>query len=44
MADKNLFERYLLALRRKPVDEKTEHTDRGGLQLAVAPVLELQQS
>ena len=32
MADKNLFERYLLALRRKPVDEKTEHTDRGALE------------
>ncbi|HEX3709407.1 MAG TPA: type ISP restriction/modification enzyme [Pseudolabrys sp.] len=32
MADKNLFDRYLLALRKTPVDEKTEHTDRSALQ------------
>ncbi len=32
MADKDLFERYLLALRKTPIDEKTEHTDRGALQ------------
>lgn len=32
MPDKNVFERYLLALRRKLVHEKTEHTDRGALE------------
>ena len=32
MPDKNLFDRYLLALRKTPIDEKTEHTDRGALQ------------
>jgi N-6 DNA Methylase len=32
MAYKNLFDRYLLALRKTPVDEKTEHTDRAALQ------------
>lgn len=32
MTDKNNFERYLLALRKTPIDEKTEHTDRGALQ------------
>ena len=30
--EKNIFDRYLLALRKTPVDEKTEHTDRGALQ------------
>lgn len=30
--DKNIFDRYLLALRKTPVDEKTEHTDRAALQ------------
>lgn len=30
--DKNLFDRYLLALRKTPFDEKTEHTDRAALQ------------
>ncbi|MEX0745672.1 MAG: N-6 DNA methylase, partial [Phycisphaeraceae bacterium] len=29
---KAIFEKYLLALRRKPLDEKTEHTDRGALE------------
>jgi hypothetical protein len=33
MVDKNLFEQYLLALRKTPIDEKTEHTDRAALQL-----------
>src|SRR5450631_1768126 len=28
----NTFDRYLLALRKTPVDEKTEHTDRAALQ------------
>ena len=32
MADKNLFDRYLLALRKTAIDEKTEHTDRSALQ------------
>src|SRR6266852_202703 len=31
-SDKNAFNRYLLALRKTPVDEKTEHTDRAALQ------------
>jgi hypothetical protein len=30
--DKNIFDRYLLALRKTPFDEKTEHTDRAALQ------------
>jgi hypothetical protein len=32
MADKSLFDHYLLALRKTPIDEKTEHTDRAALQ------------
>lgn len=32
MADKSLFEQYILALRKTPIDEKTEHTDRAALQ------------
>src|SRR5579872_2354485 len=32
MADKSLFDQYLLALRKTPIDDKTEHTDRGALQ------------
>ena len=32
MADLNAFERYLLALRKTPLDEKTEHTDRVALE------------
>ena len=32
MPDKNIFDRYLLALRKTPVDDKTEHTDRPALQ------------
>jgi hypothetical protein len=32
MPNKNDFDRYLLALRRTPIDEKTEHTDRAALQ------------
>ena len=38
MADQNLFDRYLLALRKTPVDEKTEHTDRGALQLLLQDI------
>jgi hypothetical protein len=32
MSNKNIFDRYFLALRRTPVDEKTEHTDRAALE------------
>jgi hypothetical protein len=32
MPQKNIFEGYLLALRKTPIDEKTEHTDRAALQ------------
>lgn len=32
MPDNNIFDRYLLALRKNPVDEKTEHTDRPALE------------
>src|ERR1035437_3976611 len=32
MADKDRFDRYILALRKTPLDEKTEHTDRSALQ------------
>ena len=32
MPTKEIFDRYLLALRGTPVDEKTEHTDRAALQ------------
>jgi alpha-ketoglutarate-dependent taurine dioxygenase len=31
MPDKNIFDRYLLALRKTPSDDKTEHTDRPAL-------------
>ena len=30
--DKNIFDRYLLALRKTALDEKTEHTDRLALE------------
>ncbi len=32
MPDSNIFDRYLLALRKNPVDEKTEHMDRAALE------------
>jgi hypothetical protein len=32
MADKNVFDRYLLALRKSSIDEKTEHSQRGTLE------------
>jgi len=32
MVNKNIFDRYLLALRKTPIDDKTEHTDRAALQ------------
>jgi len=31
MPDRNIFDRYLLALRKTPLGAKTEHTDRGAL-------------
>ncbi len=33
MIKRELFDRYLLALRKTAVEEKTEHTDRAALQL-----------
>lgn len=38
MPDKNIFDRYLLALRKSPIDEKTEHTDRAALQALLQAV------
>jgi hypothetical protein len=32
MPDKHIFDRYLVALRKTPLDDKTEHTDRSALQ------------
>jgi Binding-protein-dependent transport system inner membrane component len=32
VSNKNIFDRYLLALRKTPIDDKTEHTDRAALQ------------
>jgi predicted helicase len=32
MTDNNIFDRYLLALRKIAIDDKTEHTDRAALQ------------
>ena len=31
-SDRNIFDRYLLALRKTPIDDKTEHTDRSALE------------
>ena len=33
MSDNGVFDRYLLALRKTSIDEKTEHTDRAALQM-----------
>jgi hypothetical protein len=38
MPNKNIFDRYLLALRKSPIEEKTEHTDRAALQLLLQSV------
>ncbi|MEA2871975.1 MAG: hypothetical protein QOH67_1951 [Hyphomicrobiales bacterium] len=38
MPTKNVFDRYLLALRKTPIDEKTEHTDRAALQALLQAV------
>jgi hypothetical protein len=40
MPGKNAFDRYLLALRKTPIDEKTEHTDRAALQALLEAVAE----
>ena len=42
--DKNIFDRYLLALRKTPVDEKTEHTDRAALQDLFQSIAEATES
>jgi hypothetical protein len=36
MTSRAVFETYLAALRRKPITEKTEHTDRGALEALLA--------
>src|SRR5438874_4624004 len=38
MSDKIIFERYLLALRKTSIDDKTEHTDRAALQLVLQAI------
>jgi len=38
MSDKTVFDRYLLALRKSPLDEKTEHTDRAALEALLQAV------
>lgn len=40
MPGKNAFDRYLQALRKTPIDEKTEHTDRAALQALLEAVTE----
>lgn len=37
-ADRNAFDRYLLALRKTAADKKTEHTDRGALETLLQTV------
>lgn len=38
--DKNIFDRYLLALRKTPIDDKTEHTDRSTLESLLQAIAE----
>ncbi len=38
--DKNIFDRYLLALRKTPIDDKTEHTDRSALENLLQAIAE----
>jgi len=38
MADRNAFDRYLLALRKVEIDQKTEHSDRGALEALLQAV------
>lgn len=40
MANKDIFDRYLLALRETAINEKTEHTDRAALQALLRGVAE----
>lgn len=40
MTDHNAYARYLLALRKTPLDDKTEHTDRGALESLLQAVAE----
>ncbi|MBL8907272.1 MAG: N-6 DNA methylase [Rhizobiales bacterium] len=40
MTDHEAYARYLLALRRTPLDDKTEHTDRGALENLLQAVAE----
>ncbi len=40
MSHANAFDRYLIALRESPVEEKTEHTDRAALQSLLRAVAE----
>src|SRR5262245_26537425 len=38
--DKNIFDRYLLALRKTSLEDKTEHTDRAALELLLQAVVD----
>ncbi|MBV9861586.1 MAG: N-6 DNA methylase [Alphaproteobacteria bacterium] len=40
MSDRNIFDRYLIDLRRTAVDDKTEHTDRAALQTFLRAIAE----
>lgn len=40
MSIANFFDRYLLALRKTPLDEKTEHTDRSALESLLQAIAE----
>ena len=39
MGDKDVFDRYLLELRKTSIDDKTEHTDRAALQTLLQEVV-----
>jgi hypothetical protein len=43
MPDKNVFDRYLLALRKTPLGEKTEHTDRLALETLLQAIADESQ-
>ncbi len=43
-SDKSIFDRYLLALRKIPLGEKTEHTDRGALQSLLQEIANADES
>jgi len=38
MSDRNTFDRYLLELRKTPIDAKTEHSDRTTLEMLLQAV------